>query len=598
MPNHLPIARLLPFAGAAALAAAPAVATVSFVQTAAYSQTGGGIGRESVNTGTPQIFTSYPGGGYAVSRSDFRDDRFFSQVRASSAAGVRLDGLASASFLVRTSVNVDALADQLPSRGFATAEAAYDFAIDTPSRLVFSITTVPVSASDDAFVSLGIYARDAQGVVGQIYRAGVVAGQFSGLSYALPPGIYSVEFGAYADGGIPTLPYPGGARASALVGASLSILSPPLPPTPSSVPEPTGWATMLLGFAAIGGNLRGRGRLVGRLPARRPACSFPGSARMIQIRLARLVPLLAALASASAHAAPSPPTFSAGIIVTPDYLLPNDTATRVGYPLFGDDPSPSSSPLSYRLTHLSALGTGTIGTAVASPDNGGTVRVSASTNDEQIGAEASVGYIFQLRPKANAVVPAAVPLHVLALGGTGSDGTAGARITFILNYYESPVAARSILRDTGVTSVPTQSTVFGGNGNINVDETITTLLNRDIFVSLYAAAGAGFGYCCSDPLKNQYGTGTAYLDPVFTLPEAYRDLVDIVGVPQGDPFPPTNPGVVPEPATWVLAVLGFGLIGAGLRRDRRPGRGMRIGQPSGATSSSRHSVRRARIPLG
>lgn len=34
------------------------------------------------------------------------------------------------------------------------------------------------------------------------------------------------------------------------------------------------------------------------------------------------------------------------------------------------------------------------------------------------------------------------------------------------------------------------------------------------------------------------------------------------------PPPPTVPGVIPEPETWAMMLLGFGLIGAGLRRRR------------------------------
>lgn len=61
-------------------------------------------------------------------------------------------------------------------------------------------------------------------------------------------------------------------------------------------------------------------------------------------------------------------------------------------------------------------------------------------------------------------------------------------------------------------------------------------------------------------------------------------------VPQGSPLPPTPPvigpinydinypgqgvGAVPEPATWAMLVLGFGLIGGLLRRHRRAGGGV------------------------
>jgi hypothetical protein len=35
-----------------------------------------------------------------------------------------------------------------------------------------------------------------------------------------------------------------------------------------------------------------------------------------------------------------------------------------------------------------------------------------------------------------------------------------------------------------------------------------------------------------------------------------------------DGFKITNLGVVPEPATWTMIIVGFGLMGAALRRSR------------------------------
>jgi hypothetical protein len=64
-------------------------------------------------------------------------------------------------------------------------------------------------------------------------------------------------------------------------------------------------------------------------------------------------------------------------------------------------------------------------------------------------------------------------------------------------------------------------------------------------------------------------------DEIFEIPpllpptdEPIIDLVPVVS-PPGPPLPPlTTPGVVPEPHTWALMILGFGVVGGALRRRR------------------------------
>jgi hypothetical protein len=241
---------------AAAVIAGPAGATVSFVQTSATSYTSGGIGRpDTINQGPSPVYTDYASGSYAVSTSDFSDERFLAQVKASTAAAVRLNSLTDVDFLARSSVTIDVLANQLPSHGQASATAIYDFAVDTASSLTFSITTVPVSASNQDYVSFSVFSLDTDGMILDVIRRGVFAGISNGTTYDVPPGIYSVQFNTFADGNVPTITYPGGARASALVGANLSINSPAAVP---GVPEPATWAMMISGLGLVGAAMRRR----------------------------------------------------------------------------------------------------------------------------------------------------------------------------------------------------------------------------------------------------------------------------------------------------------------------------------------------------
>ncbi|MBW8893518.1 MAG: PEPxxWA-CTERM sorting domain-containing protein, partial [Burkholderiales bacterium] len=58
---------------------------------------------------------------------------------------------------------------------------------------------------------------------------------------------------------------------------------------------------------------------------------------------------------------------------------------------------------------------------------------------------------------------------------------------------------------------------------------------------------------------DEYGTGSAYVDPVFTLPAEFRNLVNIVGVPAAP---------IPEPASWALMLCGLGVLGRTMLRRR------------------------------
>jgi hypothetical protein len=289
----------------------------------------------------------------------------------------------------------------------------------------------------------------------------------------------------------------------------------------------------------------------------------------IGLSLTILAPALLSVAFVPANAAVRAPQYAAGISVDTDAGYVDDgSPLRVGYPLFGDAPVVSPNAVDLSFQHNSVLRTSSTGTAYAGPENGGTVRAIASTDDETIGAQAGLNYTFQLRPKPGVVLPDVISMHVFAIGDTGSENYGGGRITFILDWFDSLSSHATIFKDTGVTSTPGGIDTFGGDGSIHVDEDIDVVLNRDVSVQLAAYASAGIPVTDQDLLLDEYGTGSAHLDPIFTLPAAYRDLIEIVGVPAGATPPPPGPGDVPEPATWAMMLSGFGLIGSAMRRRR------------------------------
>lgn len=269
--------------------------------------------------------------------------------------------------------------------------------------------------------------------------------------------------------------------------------------------------------------------------------------------------LFATVAGAQPALALQAPQYVASITVQPDIYTPGETL-NAGAPWGVQSPHMSYSPVTYRLTHTSFQGTGSIGNASANAEHGGTVRVTASTADEIVGSSANLNYEFTLAPKAGVTLPSTLPLHVLALGGTGTDGYATTSISFVLNYRTAPKSAwEAILVQTGSSSdVAGHYTTFGGNGEIHIDQVINVAPNTVISVSMGAQAGAGTDFGGVDVRKNQYGTGSAWVDPVFTLPDEWLGLVDIVGVPMAS--------TVPEPSISAMALVAAGLSAASMRR--------------------------------
>jgi hypothetical protein len=67
-------------------------------------------------------------------------------------------------------------------------------------------------------------------------------------------------------------------------------------------------------------------------------------------------------------------------------------------------------------------------------------------------------------------------------------------------------------------------------------------------------------------------------------------LVPIGGGSSGGTSNPPPVSVVPEPSTWMMMILGFGVIGFALRRRRKAARaadGLQPGVPAGDRSAGR-----------
>ena len=109
-----------------------------------------------------------------------------------------------------------------------------------------------------------------------------------------------------------------------------------------------------------------------------------------------------------------------------------------------------------------------------------------------------------------------------------------------------------------------------GQGNVTFNQAI--VLQKDGSVNLGTASFVGNVFTISVPLSLLPSTGADPTAYGFNLWPRYGE--GVTGNNQISDFAPNNAlltvnGVVPEPATWMTMLLGFGLAGAALRFRRR-----------------------------
>lgn len=136
--------------------------------------------------------------------------------------------------------------------------------------------------------------------------------------------------------------------------------------------------------------------------------------------------------------------------------------------------------------------------------------------------------------------------------------------------------ASALLTDLGGpigagTVIDSHYLVFDSRRNQTVQGEVT--FDRPVLGIIYSFAALQM----SDGLG---APGVTYLQPVARGLEQPVDIVsfigntvsfDLSGSSPGDTFRVITAAAVPEPSSWAMLVVGFGLIGGGLRRARRAG---------------------------
>ena len=164
------------------------------------------------------------------------------------------------------------------------------------------------------------------------------------------------------------------------------------------------------------------------------------------------------------------------------------------------------------------------------------------------------------------------PLVIIAMAGAAVLSSAAGATTLLYEFTPSPGATTPAFSFT-MDSRPTPTTVFPTSFTINpINVTISGVAAPDC-LAFYLAPGGGMADICGRDQINLFGAqlfeGTL-ADPIFDA--RYLGLNNVLGVPQGFlnvTYVATMDGAVPEPSTWAMMLLGFGVASAALRARRK-----------------------------
>ena len=166
----------------------------------------------------------------------------------------------------------------------------------------------------------------------------------------------------------------------------------------------------------------------------------------------------------------------------------------------------------------------------------------------------------------------------LAGGSTAIDGwvVGGDSIDYIGGYWQPEDGARSI--------------DLSGNANGSISQTFDTVAGQSYLVNFFLAGNPDGGPAAKLAITSADGVqqaanvftvvpGVNTRDNMGWLPYVYRftaatdsttlSFASATGTAFGPALDNVSVGVVPEPTSWALMIVGFGGIGAAMRRQRR-----------------------------
>ncbi len=234
------------------------------------------------------------------------------------------------------------------------------------------------------------------------------------------------------------------------------------------------------------------------------------------------------------------PALAAATIIPATYYEVHIADTTTGYDV----------PGTYSSTHGSV-------TTQASPMPA--LRTQAAVGDAREDATAYMRYYYRINGPDNVLVPVSLAgmIHLLAQAGDTAQA----------NSYGQVDLPTPFTSDSAHIEIDRGGTNRSSVSDLTFDLHGTVYTNGWNSVILHAGTVAGGS-------RLDGASGSAYVDPILRIdpsfftasnPQSLYSLSFSNGIVNG------LTGAVPEPATWAMLILGFGMVGGAMRRRRTMG---------------------------
>lgn len=155
------------------------------------------------------------------------------------------------------------------------------------------------------------------------------------------------------------------------------------------------------------------------------------------------------------------------------------------------------------------------------------------------------------------------PLHVLGAGGVtsfnGGDGFASLDMATPGIEFRTAVDSHSGVLTIG--DADGLQLIVPDGSSFGIDGTMLFPINTVIDVRMVAIADSDIEFGPS--------AASALIDPIFSIDPSFANA-GLYSIITSDGIGNGGAGGVPEPSVWALMLVGFGTLGAALRRRRRP----------------------------
>ena len=245
------------------------------------------------------------------------------------------------------------------------------------------------------------------------------------------------------------------------------------------------------------------------------------------------------------------------------------TAAFIGSPALAATTIPTTPPLpppSYEVRLGGATTThdtpgtyqSTKGSVSTQADPMPTLKTQAAVGNDSEDASAYMRYYYRVNGPLNEFVPVSLSgsIHLVATAGSTAQANSLGQVDL-----ESVFTT-----DTANIEIDRGGTVRGGIADLTFNLHGTVYTNGTNSITLRAGSGVR-----GSPQDS--ASGSSYVDPILSIDPSFftgRDAHDpsLYSLSFSKGIVNGLTGAVPEPATWAMLILGFGVIGSAMRRRR------------------------------